>query len=449
MKPIYITLSLFVLILLPCREVVGEERLEVFQHTTVSSSPNPVGSGARAMGMGGAFIAVADDATAASWNPAGLTQLRKPEISIVYSHFSRSEDLDLSNHPESSASPSVSSDDLNYLSIVYPFTLCQRNMTVSLNYQLLYEFKNNINFNYNEVFLGQQWKKTFDIKQDGQLRTLSPAYAIQVTPRLSLGITFNFWTDNLFWSNGWTTEKTETAKTYGRFPLLGIENKWLQERYTDFSGFNMNFGFLWNINKFLTLGAVLKTPFTAHVNYKSANNSSTFSFPPLVLTKPLVTKTRDNVDLNMPLSYGFGVACRFSDAFTMSLDIYVTDWSNYILETSKGQRYSLITAESSRDSHVKDTTQVHLGGEYLFILTNTVIPVRGGLFYDPEPAEGHPQDFWGFSLGSGISIKNIILDCAYQYRHGNNAGKQNLTGFPDAKADVTQHLFLASVIYHF
>jgi hypothetical protein len=34
-------------------------------------SPNPVGSGARALGFG-AFIAVADDATAASWNPGGL-----------------------------------------------------------------------------------------------------------------------------------------------------------------------------------------------------------------------------------------------------------------------------------------------------------------------------------------------------------------------------------------
>ena len=52
-----------------------------------ASSPNPVGSGARAMGMGGAFIAVADDATAASWNPAGLTQLKRPEISFAYSFF--------------------------------------------------------------------------------------------------------------------------------------------------------------------------------------------------------------------------------------------------------------------------------------------------------------------------------------------------------------------------
>ena len=50
----------------------------------ITSSPNVVGSGARALGMGGAFIAIADDATAASWNPGGLTQLERPEMSLVY-----------------------------------------------------------------------------------------------------------------------------------------------------------------------------------------------------------------------------------------------------------------------------------------------------------------------------------------------------------------------------
>jgi hypothetical protein len=49
----------------------------------VPSSINPVGSGARAIGMGGAYIGVADDATAASWNPGGLIQLERPEVSIV------------------------------------------------------------------------------------------------------------------------------------------------------------------------------------------------------------------------------------------------------------------------------------------------------------------------------------------------------------------------------
>ena len=44
---------------------------------------NLTGAGARAAGMGGAFIGVADDATAIVWNPAGLTQLHHPEASVV------------------------------------------------------------------------------------------------------------------------------------------------------------------------------------------------------------------------------------------------------------------------------------------------------------------------------------------------------------------------------
>ena len=38
--------------------------------------------GARSLGFGGAFAALADDATAAYANPAGLVQLARPEISI-------------------------------------------------------------------------------------------------------------------------------------------------------------------------------------------------------------------------------------------------------------------------------------------------------------------------------------------------------------------------------
>ena len=56
--------------------------------TTVAAqevSLSRTGSGARAAGMGNAFIAVSDDGTAASWNPAGLSQLLKPEFSLVHS----------------------------------------------------------------------------------------------------------------------------------------------------------------------------------------------------------------------------------------------------------------------------------------------------------------------------------------------------------------------------
>src|SRR5678816_4567659 len=40
--------------------------------------------GARSLGMGGAFVAVADDATAVVANPAGLTILQRPEVSAEY-----------------------------------------------------------------------------------------------------------------------------------------------------------------------------------------------------------------------------------------------------------------------------------------------------------------------------------------------------------------------------
>ncbi len=42
------------------------------------------GVGARALGMGGAFVAIAEDVTAGYWNPAGLTQLGYPQISGMY-----------------------------------------------------------------------------------------------------------------------------------------------------------------------------------------------------------------------------------------------------------------------------------------------------------------------------------------------------------------------------
>lgn len=44
-----------------------------------------VGAGARALGMGGAFVAVADDGTTGYWSPAGLPSLQFREFSFMYS----------------------------------------------------------------------------------------------------------------------------------------------------------------------------------------------------------------------------------------------------------------------------------------------------------------------------------------------------------------------------
>ena len=77
-----------------------------------------------------------------------------------------------------------------------------------------------------------------------------------------------------------------------------------------------------------------------------------------------------------------------------------------------------------------------------------MVPVRGGVFYDPAPAEGSPDDYYGFSLGSGIAYKKIVFDMAYQFRFGNDVGAHlyESLGFSE---DVQEHTLYASVIYHF
>ena len=64
------------------------------------SSFNPVGSGSRVLGMGGAFIGIANDATAASWNPGGLNILEKSEFSLVLSGVRRNEKINFGTNPE-------------------------------------------------------------------------------------------------------------------------------------------------------------------------------------------------------------------------------------------------------------------------------------------------------------------------------------------------------------
>jgi hypothetical protein len=43
-----------------------------------------LGVGARALGMGGAFVGIADDVTACFWNPAGLSRLSQRELSLMH-----------------------------------------------------------------------------------------------------------------------------------------------------------------------------------------------------------------------------------------------------------------------------------------------------------------------------------------------------------------------------
>jgi hypothetical protein len=202
--------------------------------------------------MGGAFIAIADDATAASWNPGGLIQLESPEMSVVGAYFYRTEDNTFGTNPEASGSESVSNSRINYLSAAYPFTLWNHNMIVSVNYQNLFDFTREWKFPLNLASGTFSLNQTVDYEQEGDLSAMGIAYCIQVAPNFSLGITINIWEDGLAYDNEWEQETIQT----GSGTFVGNDFTFESRSFDQYSfeGTNVNLGFLWHLNSKLTLG---------------------------------------------------------------------------------------------------------------------------------------------------------------------------------------------------
>lgn len=407
----------------------------------MNATPNPVGSGARALGIGGAFIAIADDATAASWNPGALLRLKRPEISFVGSCFSgRRKFLDshVSGDINDISDPSL---HINYLSIAYPFLLWKRNMVFSLNYQHLYEFSMDTVFSWYDPLIDME--KTSQKRQKGALDALSPAFAIQVNPSLFLGIAANFWLDDMpgnYWENLniISGEKTGgSVRTYGR----------LYEGY-DFSGFNTTLGFLWRISHRLTIGGVAKTPFAAKITREWTYLGVEEHPGNPTLNQYITDSDREYLTLHMPISYGIGTSYHFSNTFLAAFDVYRTQWEDYLLCYPTGERLSPINNKLDYEANIEPTIQARFGAEYLLKRNSGIIPIRFGIFYDPEPAEGRVDDFYGAGAGTGFLCRRFSFDMAYQYRFGEKRHVEAiLNEYIDAK--ITQHYLYTSMVLYF
>jgi long-subunit fatty acid transport protein len=198
----------------------------------------------------------------------------------------------------------------------------------------------------------------------------------------------------------------------------------------------------------VTLGAVFKTPFKANLRHESSFSSSIiFSENPSVNSTSSSVYVEDE-HLDMPMSYGVGVSYRFSDRFTLSADIYRTEWGGFVMTDAKSNETSPITGRPMNESNIAPTHQVRIGAEYMLIKPEYVIPIRGGLFYDPAPAEGRPDNFFGFSLGGGIAYGRFIFDIAYQYRFGHDVGTSMLRSMGFSQ-HVAEHTVYSSIIVHF
>ncbi|HOQ32027.1 MAG TPA: outer membrane protein transport protein [Candidatus Hydrogenedens sp.] len=446
------------------------------QGIPINSSPNVIGSGARAIGMGGAFIAIADDATAASWNPGGLTQLERPEFSMVYTYKYIGEDFESLPHPELEGDYSVDFSQLNYMSFVYPFqrTIKGRNLVLSLNYQAKYDFSRELDFYYRDISalaLGNRagLHSLVKYKQSGQLATLSPALGFEITDRLSVGLVLNLWNQSLIQNNEWTVDQEEyrTLNINGQVNRASFSHTVIRKKYRDFEGTNVTLGALYRLGERWQIGAVYHSKFTADVDYEEwwiINRGVGF---------PGFFYSRRPLKYTFPASYGIGVAYRFpNDKLTLSFDVTRCEWDQFVIHDPENRNW-LMRKRSGVSNLPVDwsphdaTYTVRIGAEYLFFNPNkprqSILPsIRAGAFYDPEPSSGRPDrwfglgkgdgsvdNYYGITLGAGCLIKNRInIDAAYVYRWGNDVRKDTF-GFVATDADVDQHLFYLSTVIYF
>jgi len=407
----------------------------------ITITPKQVGSGARALGQS-AFIAVADDATAASWNPAGLIQLEKPELSFVgawqynINHFSSgTSDIRIGQE-------TWQESEINFASIAWPFTVANKDVVVSLNYHRVYDF--GLDLNFDQIVRGTDsvLPLNLDVESEGSIYATSLAGGISITPSLTFGAALNFHQD-IFCDN---TLQVNTHAS-GEGTLAGSPAQFRyhsSETFDDFCAINATFGLLWDVwkkdEKRLTLGGVLHTPFTADMDRKIQTTS-------ILNGQKSQLNTRENFEIDFPLSVGAGCNYRISDVWSVAGDLQWTQWSEFEQKDARGSKSAPVGGVTS--GNIDDTFTQRIGTEYLILSEDAVLALRAGLFHEQRPALGDSMDLYGFSLGTGWTNEQFSLDFAYQFRQSEDISGRNigLSGATDFNAQ--EHWFITSLIIYF
>lgn len=410
--------------------------------------------GARSLGMGGAFLGLADDASAAEANPAGLTILRKPEVTVEGRNYLEKQVFttsgtfpDLQRTGFSHYSQRV---DATFASVVYP----TKHVTFGIYYHeplrnegtgqvvpVRNDFTGEIKTDVPNFFLpvdanGNATGGPITSAQCQTLRQKDPFACLEYTvlPFLSsvkiqektfgLAVAYKIGT----FSIGATARSqrfNETAFTFrvtptGDFSSISVQatsditnNNSVAKDESDltFAG-----GFKWApIDKF-SIGGVYKQGAKFIAPTFASNEATNFKF----------VKAADTT-FHMPDVYGLGVSFRPIPVLTINADAVRVKYSNLV-----DRFVSINSSVRAIDKAYKaaDALELHLGGEYFF---STKIPfaVRGGYWRDPE----HSITYQGplknadevaaavlfpqtkslnhLSIGAGLAWPRFQIDAAY------------------------------------
>ena len=98
------------------------------------------GVGARAIGMGGAFVAMADDYSAIFGNASGLAQIRRMELTGSYNALSYENNTSYYN---SSVSDKTNFSNLNSIGFVFPVPTYRGSMVFAFGYNRIANYNSN------------------------------------------------------------------------------------------------------------------------------------------------------------------------------------------------------------------------------------------------------------------------------------------------------------------
>jgi long-chain fatty acid transport protein len=339
---------------------------------------------ARAVGLGGAFVAIADDATAGMANPAGLTILTKPEISVHYkiSRFSHTEFAGNKENPDFRKRFNNSIGSQSYFSLVYPygkfsFSLYRQEL---INFESSYEgdgfgsIFDNPDLDPAEFALGNQTRSDIEVKNWGA------AFAYKPTRYLSIGISnmvsnleFRF-VENLFVRDAQDKRKR----------IFGVNSNSSDTKYS------INLGLKFQPHPDFNFGAVFRSGprFDILNTIEDVDETS---------GRTIIRQADQDLVFKVPDVYSLGVACRPLDNLTLSLDVVRVQYSDLIGGLDRNLNdddigvsidefpYSrFVDSDGIEDLVLKDGTEVHFGVEYYIITKEWAIPLRAGFYTDPS-----------------------------------------------------------------
>jgi long-subunit fatty acid transport protein len=308
--------------------------------------------GARSTAMGGAFIGLADDATAAYANPAGLTILTEPEISaeFKYGDYTNRVPQETDTEDFSDTNHSVS-----FLSLAHPTE--KANITVYRHHLV------NI-------------KTEFDILEEIDHRDEVELDLDVVT--LGLGVGFKV-SDTFSWGFSIGFAQLEYHSRVDRFDLAGpdpqpsefesVNDEDSAEHYTA--------AFLWSPTGKLSIGAVYRYGPEFDTDKERWNQFISDPGPPKY---DFALDWRLANTLKIPDVYGLGISYRFLPNLTTALDINYVEYSDLL----RNFRLEPDSTTDPDDFEIDDTVEIHFGIEYVMTLGNKPFAVRSGYFFRPD-----------------------------------------------------------------